>query len=103
VSRVRPCTVLAAGFFVVAFGLAITLPPDTSLVAAMAFVDPVLPGQIHALLSLYLPAWVWSGIAVPLLLRPSWLLPASFGIIAAGLALTLNAARHAPRSRRRPR
>lgn len=33
--------------------------------------------------------WVWSHMAVPLLLRPSWMLPTMLGIVLVGLAAQL--------------
>ncbi len=44
--------------------------------------------------------WVWTYVLHPVLVRPAWLLPASAGIICAGLSLTFSN-RKAPRDSRR--
>ncbi len=99
----RFCTVLAAGFLVGSFALAVTIPPDAPFAAALALLDPALPGGIHALSIAHLPPWAWGRLFLPLLLRPAWLPPAALGIIFAGLALTLRSSAQASRSRHNPR
>ena len=44
--------------------------------------------------------WLWEWVERPLLVRPVWLLPAAFGLICGGAALTLNS-RPPSRSHRR--
>ena len=102
-SVVRPCTVLAAGLFVAAFALAMTIPPAAPLAVALALFDPSLPGRIHAATAAYLPIWVWEYVALPLILRPAWFVPAALGIICGGLALTFRANSQTHRSRHHPR
>jgi hypothetical protein len=47
-------------------------------------------------------AWLWDNIAVPLMLRPAWLVPAALGLICGGLALSLSTRKKsAHRSHRR--
>lgn len=99
----RPCTIIAVGFFIAAFALAITIPPDTSLAAVLALIDPLLPGHIHGVIANYLPPWVWVDVALPLLLRPAWLFPATIGIVFGGAALTLHSTAQTRRSRHHPR
>lgn len=102
-SVLRPCTVIAVGFFVAAFALAVTIPPEAPLAAALALLDPLLPGHIHGVIAAYLPPWVWGYVALPLLLRPAWLFPATLGIVFGGAALSLRSASQTRRSRHHPR
>lgn len=81
----RIFAVLAAAFLVVAFALAALAPDDLSLASGLELVD-------HDWL-VWLPkhtvAWLWEWIERPLLVRPVWLLPAAFGLVCGGAALTL--------------
>ena len=95
--------VIAAGFLVAAFALAITIPPEAPLAAVLALLDPLLPGHIHGVIAAYLPPWVWNDVTLPLLLRPAWLLPAALGIVFGGAALTRRHTGQARRSRHHPR
>lgn len=97
----RIFAVLAATLLVGAFTLATVLPPDLSLTAAIGMLDGGLIERLHQLADDYLAAWVWPRLAVPLLQRPVWLLPAALGIVAAGCAATLASAGATSRSRRR--
>ena len=87
---VRVLAVLAAMALVGAFALATMLPPLTSLAELMAMLDSPtlinLPATIHG----HAPAWVWEWLVLPLLMRPVWLLPAAFGVVLGGLAITLH-------------
>lgn len=102
-SVLRPCTVIAVGFFVAAFALAITIPPEAPLAAVLALLDPLLPGHIHGVIASLLPPWVWEYLVLPVLLRPDWLFPATLGIVFGGAALTLRSTGQTRRSRHHPR
>jgi hypothetical protein len=97
----RVFTVLAAMLLVGAFTLGTVLGPDLPLSAALAMLDTGLVSGMQALANQYLPGWVWEHVALPLLTRPAWLLPASLGLIMGGGAVTLASAAGASRSRRR--
>ncbi len=98
----RVAMVVAAVALVFAGGLAISLPPDTALAAALLAFDP---GSVDALQDWVL-GWgsagrtLWRFGIEPLLWRPVWFLPAALGLIAGGVALTLSARL---RGQRRPR
>ena len=97
----RVATVFAAALLVVAFSLAILYPAMMTLGELVSLVDD------HALVGLRdffhtrLPEWAWSRVAMPLLLRPAWLVPMGLGVVAGGVALTLRSHHGAPRPRRR--
>lgn len=97
----RILAVLAAILLVGAFTLATVLPPDFSLAAALPMLDHDLVQQAQGYANYYLPGWVWTHLATPLLVRPAWLLPAALGVIAAGAAATLASSAGPSRSRRR--
>ncbi len=92
----RIFAVLAAALFVAAFALAALAPDDLDLAQGLALVD-------HDWL-VWLPQhtadWMWEWVEKPLLIRPVWLLPAAFGLVCAGAALTLSS-RPPSRSHRR--
>lgn len=97
----RILAVLAAILLVGAFTLATLLPPDLPLSSALSMLEPGLPGRIQAWVQAQLPGWVWLHLAVPLLTRPVWLVPAALGVVAAGASATLASSGTASRSRRR--
>lgn len=86
----RSLNVLAAIFLVLAFALVSILPPFTSLGEVIANYDHPLLLWLKATFETRLPEWLWLDIVVPLLLRPVWLLPLSFGLVLIGLSVTLS-------------
>jgi hypothetical protein len=96
----RVFTVLAAVCLVGAFALASLAPPDLPLGRALYMADRDLLTGIERFVEAHIAPWVWSGMAVPLLLRPVWLIPASIGLICGGAAATLTSG-SGHRSRRR--
>jgi ABC-type protease/lipase transport system fused ATPase/permease subunit len=87
----RALAVLAAANFVVAFALATLLPPLTTLAQLVARDDPQAQFlyAVRDFLMAHGASWVWSGVVLPLLLRPCWLLSVCIGVICAGGASTL--------------
>ncbi len=101
VIAVRCFSVLAASLLVGAFALATILPPDLALGDALAMLDRALPGRLQSGTIAHMPAWVWNVLVLPFFLRPVWLLPAAFGVVCAGAAVTCASSGGAQRSRRR--
>jgi hypothetical protein len=97
----RALAVLAAANVVAAFALATLMPPMMSLeqLVRMAGDGPLIAVQDFVVGRL--SPWLWQHTALPLLTRPDWLLPACFGIVFAGGAMTLFSVKGAPRSHRR--
>lgn len=101
VIAIRILAILAAMLLVGAFTLATVLPPDMPLAAALPMLDHDFVQQAQGYANDYLPNWVWPHVVIPVLVRPVWLLPASFGVICAGAAASLASAAGPSRSRRR--
>jgi hypothetical protein len=93
----RVMAVLAAAFLVGAFALVTIASPDTPLGAALYMLHP---RSLYAMQT-HISAWLWSGAAMPLLVRPAWLLPACLGIVCAGLSLTTGSRKRPQRIPRR--
>ncbi len=97
----RVLAVLAAVFLVGSVGLATLEPPDLPLGQMLFMLDGSFMNALESVTKRYLSLWVWKDIEVPLLVRPAWLIPATIGIVCAGLAVTLTPSRGSPRPRRR--
>ena len=97
----RVFAILAAVLLVGAFALATLMEPDLSLGAALFSLNGRALKAVHDGISAHLGPWAWSGVAVPLLLRPVWLIPAGLGLVCTGAALTLTTRPPHHRSRRR--
>jgi hypothetical protein len=93
----RVMAILAAAFLVGAVTVALIVPANAPLGTALYMLDQ------HALYSVqsHLAAWMWHGVAMPLLVRPAWLLPACIGIVCAGLSATLASRQRPQRTPRR--
>jgi ABC-type sugar transport system permease subunit len=97
----RLFAVIAAIFMVGAVAIATVMPAMLSFGQFVALADHSLLVGLQDFVRLHLSDWTWLHVVLPLLQRPAWLMPASLGIIAAGLALTLNSRHGAPHSRRK--
>ena len=93
----RIFAVLAAAFLVVAVGIAALMPLGLTLGHGLLMIDAGVVGwlKLHSL------EWAWTWLWMPFLQRPLWLVPASLGLIAAGLALTFNLGKPHPSRHRR--
>jgi hypothetical protein len=82
----RVFAVLSAAFLVVAVGIASLTPIGLTLSQGLLMWNSNSLGwlRLHSL------DWAWEWLAWPVLLRPVWLIPASIGLIFAGMALTFN-------------
>jgi len=81
--------VLAALLLVGAVALVVLAPPELPLGRALFLLNHDLPRALEGGIEAHAAHWMWDDVAMPLLLRPVWLLPASIGILCAGAALTL--------------
>lgn len=93
----RIFAILAAAFLVTAVGIAALTPLGLTLAQGLLLLDKSLLdwAKAHSL------PWIWTWIEMPFLLRPLWLLPASLGVVCAGVALTFNLGKASPSRRRR--
>ena len=92
----RIFAVLAAAFLVVAIGIASITPFGLTLGQGLLMADASALKWVQA----HSGRWLWNWVETPVLSRPLWLLPASAGVVCAGLALSFNFGR-ASQSRRR--
>ncbi|HEY0418495.1 MAG TPA: hypothetical protein VGC80_03145, partial [Acetobacteraceae bacterium] len=97
---VRVLAVLSAACLVGAVALATILPPTLSLGQLLARIDHSALVAMQNWTGQHLSEWVWAQLALPLLVRPDWLLPVALGLVLGGAALTLGS-RHGAAQRRR--
>jgi hypothetical protein len=97
----RILAIVAALLLVGAFAMATLLPPSLPLGQLLASVDHSALVAVQDFTRARMSEWMWQEVAVPVLLRPCWLIPVSLGLIAGGLALTLSSRHGAQRSHRR--
>lgn len=84
----RIFAVLSAILLVAAVALATLGPPSLPLGQVMLMVDHDLTEALRSGIERHLAIWIWSDVAVPVLVRPAWLVPAALGLICAGAALS---------------
>lgn len=92
---------LCAVGLVGAFAIAALWPPDMSLGAMLLAIDPTSIGALHQFALHYASAGIWKHVLLPFLLRPGWMLPLMVGLIAGGIAFSLNHAGPSRQSTRR--
>ena len=97
----RIFAVIAAIFLVGAVALAMLAPPAMPLGHVLFAVDRSWMDTLQDAMRHDLPQWVSQWIISPFLLRPAWLLPASIGLVAAGLSITLSSRARTDHARRR--
>ena len=97
----RILAVLSAILLVGSVAIGTIGPPGTPLGEALYLLDEGLVERLHDIIALHVAEWAWSNLAVPLLLRPAWLVPAAMGLICAGMALSLSNRKPARRTHRR--
>jgi hypothetical protein len=76
-------------FLVGAVALAMLGPPAVPLGQALFMLDHDLMDALHSGIENHVSTWLWDNLAVPLMLRPAWLVPAAMGLICGGLSLSL--------------
>jgi hypothetical protein len=96
----RIFAVLAAACLVGALALATLLPPEMTLHEAMHAIDAARADDFQHALAGGLGKALWDAIAVPLLMRPVWLVPLCVGLICVGGALS-SSFQATPRTKRR--
>lgn len=79
---------LGAAFLVTGFALASLFRPYTSLAQLLMMLDEKRVLAADHVERSGASLWLWSHVAVPLLLRPGWLLPTMIGLVFVGLAVT---------------
>lgn len=97
----RIMAVLAAVLLVGAVALAMLVPPDLPLGQLLLTLDQEATERAHAFVERHLSGWIWSDLAMPVLLRPAWLVPATLGLICVGVAMSISIKKPAGRSHRR--
>jgi hypothetical protein len=98
----RVLAVLAAILLIASVSIGTLGPPGLPLGQTLNLIDRSILGTIQGAVDQHLAHWVWTYLLVPWMVRPAWLLPASFGVVCAGVSMTL-ASRHAARDRHRRR
>jgi len=93
--------VLAAANMVAAFALATLYPPMLPLATLISMADANILFAGHEYVLQHVSVWAWGHLLLPLLLRPSWMVPVSLGIIFAGAATSVSSRKSVPRSHRR--
>jgi hypothetical protein len=97
----RILAVLAATLLVGTVALAMLAPPDMPLGQALLAIDHQMLATLQPGTERVFAHWVWTELALPVLIRPAWLVPAALGLICAGLSLTLPTGSRAERPRQR--
>ena len=97
----RILAVISAMCFVLAFTLALMLAPDTTLGEAFAILHLDWVAAVNDVTHKSVFEWVWMNMALPVLMRPVWLLPTGLALVTAGVAVTLATRSGAARSHHR--
>jgi hypothetical protein len=97
----RILAVISAMLLVGAVALATLGPPSVPLAQLLLMVDHDLADALRSGIERHLASWIWSDVALPLLVRPAWLVPAALGLICAGAAFSVSGRKPAGRPHRR--
>ena len=97
----RVFAALCAGALVCAFAIAALLPPEMDLGTMLVAMDPPVLASIHGFLVGHGAPGIYKHLMLPFLLRPGWMLPAMVGVIAGGIAFSVNHTGHNRQSTRR--
>lgn len=97
----RILAVVSAILLVGSVALATLGPPSVPLGQLLLMIDHGLTDMLRSGIEQHLASWIWSDIAVPLLLRPAWLVPAALGLVFAGAAFSVAGRKPAGRPHRR--
>jgi hypothetical protein len=97
----RILAVISAILLVGSVALATLGPPSVPLGQLLLMIDHGLTEALRSGIEQHLAAWIWSDMAVPLMVRPAWLVPAALGLICAGAAFSVSGRKTASRPHRR--
>ena len=97
----RVLAVISAVLLVAAVAIATFGPQSVTLGEALYLLDPELVDRLLAVSHRLWGGWTHDALIQPLLLRPAWLIPATGGIICAGLAMSVPGRKSTRRSHRR--
>jgi hypothetical protein len=97
----RVLAVIAAVLLVAAVAIATFGAETITLGQAIYLVDHDVLDKLPTWSSKTLGGWMWVAMIQPLLERPAWLLPASAGLVCAGISLSLSNRKTTHRSHRR--
>lgn len=97
----RALAILAAVLLVAAVAIGTFGPESITLGQALYLLDHDVLDKLPAWSSRTFGDWMWVTLVRPLLIRPAWLIPASLGIVAAGLSVSLSNRKTTHRSHRR--
>lgn len=97
----RILAVISAILLVGSVALATLGPPSVPLGQLLLMVDHDLADALRSGIEQHLASWIWDDVAVPLLARPAWLVPAALGLIFAGAAFSVPRRKPAGRPHRR--
>jgi hypothetical protein len=97
----RVLAVISAVLLVAAVAIATFGPQSVTLGEGLHLVDPHFVDRMLAFSHRLWGDWAREALIQPLLLRPAWLIPASGGIICAGLSFSLSGRKSTRRSHRR--
>jgi hypothetical protein len=97
----RILAILAAMFLVGAFALVTLLPPMLSLEELVSMTNHSLLVAVQDWTRMRVSEWVWDEMALPLLVRPCWLVPIACGLLCGAASVTLASRSRVPRSHRR--
>lgn len=97
----RILAILSAILLVGAVALATLGPPSVPLGQVLLMIDHDLTETLRTGIEQHLAAWMWSDVALPMLVRPAWLVPASLGLVCAGAAFSVARRKPAGRPHRR--
>ena len=97
----RILAIISAILLVGSVALATLGPPEVPLGQVLLMIDRDLTGALRSGIEQHLSAWIWSDVALPVLVRPAWLVPAGLGLICAGAAFSVAGRKPASRPHRR--
>ena len=83
---VKTSAALGAFFLVLSFALAALMSPFQTLAELLLIWKPEALAWFNRPVSAGAGAWFWNNVAVPVLLRPDWMLPTMIGLIFVGVA-----------------
>ncbi len=86
---VRVLSVLSASCLVLAFALAVTMPPTATLAQLIARWRPKGVARLEDFMGRNLPDWAWESVVLPVLSRPCWLMPVEAALVFGGIATTM--------------